>query len=158
MAVLAADVNYSSIGQPDKVSFSANGADVFYAGAIVYSDTGGGVQVVPAAGDRAVGVCAKQVTTTAAGDEVEVYVDGIFWVPVGSGITAADEGSIVIHDISASQTDNWADCISLEDATLAANDIFIGQIMRVTATQMLVAIKPGITGRLAAATATNLWT
>lgn len=152
MAALAADVNCSAVGKTCNLQLSANGADTFYRGAIVFSDaTNGGVQAVPAAGDRAVGVIPYQQTTTASGDEVEVIVEGFVWLPVGTNITAADEGNVLTLDIGTTQSDNPADFESAEDLTLAANDVAAGRIIRVTSTQMLVYIGPGVTGGLGTA-------
>jgi len=147
MAVLAADANAETVGTPTKISLSANGADVFYRGAVVFIDTGGGAQVVPAAGDRVAGLCCQQQTTTAAGDEVEVYSEGLFWLPVGTNITAADEGELLILDIGTTQSDNPGDFVSAGDTTLAANDAAVGVIKRVTSTQMLVELGT-FTGRI----------
>ena len=144
MAVLAADANVETVGHATKCSFSANGADTFYRGAVLYADTGGGVQLVPAAGDQIVGIVAQQVTTTAAGDEVEAYVDGVFWMPVGTNITAADEGTRIVNDMDSTQSDNVADFVSQADITVVANDQSLGYILRVTATQMLIKVQPSL--------------
>lgn len=153
MAALAADVNCSVLGTPIYASFSANGADVFYQGAVVFIDTGGGVQVVPAAGDRCVGICTKQQTITAAAQLVEVMVFGLIWLPVGTNIAAADEGNLCVLDIGSTQSDNPADFVSDLDITAAGDDASLGRILRVTSTQMLVFVTPGTTGQLYVATA-----
>jgi hypothetical protein len=154
---LAADVLCSSYGVPIKVGLSANGADTFYRGALVHVDTGGGVQSVPAAGDRCIGISPEKQVTKTAGDTVQVIVDGLVWLPIGSGISVADEGDFLVMDISAQLTDNPTECKALADITPVQNDCVIGQILKVETSRMLIAIIPGITGRIMAATATNLW-
>ena len=126
MAVLAADIIVHTIGTPIKISLSANAADTYYKGAMVFIDADGGCQVVPEAGDRFVGLSCKNQVVTAAAQEVEVYCWGLFWVPVGTDIAAADEGELLIQDIDATQSDNIADCVSATDATEAENDQIIG--------------------------------
>lgn len=159
MAALAADINIETLGDVVIGTFSANGADTFYQGALVYIDAGGGVQVVPAGTDRFLGISIKKQVIAAATDEVEVLIDGYVWVPVGTGIAAEDEGDPLIMDITAATTDNVADCVSAQpegDTVLGADDIYIGRILRVTATQMLISIgHKGLTGDIVAATVTN---
>jgi len=143
MAVLAADVNFRTYGACNKFTFSGNVADIHYAGAIVYTDTAGGVQAVPAAGDYFCGISTKNQTVVTAGDPVEAYIDGIFLLPVGANIAAADEGDLLIYDISgATASDNWADMVSNLDVTGAANDIVIGRILRVTTEGMWIKLEP----------------
>jgi len=148
MAVLAADVNISAVGDTRNTQFSANGADTYFKGAIVYSDTGGGLQALPAAGDRCVGVIPYKQVVTAASDEVEVIVEGLVWMPLGTNITAADEGDILCCDISGTLSDNPADMVSAIDITIAENDIAVGRILRVTSTRMLIGLTPGLTGSI----------
>ena len=137
MAALTANVNVSSEGTPKKSSAAANAADTFFAGAIVWSDTGGGVQVTAAAGDRPVGICSeKQIVS--AGDLVEYYTFGDFWFPAGS-ITAADELDRIGFD-AATLTDNIADAVNVTGLTLATNDVVLGKIMRVANSRMLIHI------------------
>lgn len=154
---LAGDINVSTIGSPVKATFSCNAALTFYRGALVYIDTGGGVQILPAAGDRCVGISPKKQVTTAAGQEVEVYVKGLFWLPLGDSIAVTDEGDLLVMDLGSVQSDDIGVSESAGHATLATTDIIIGQILRVKTAAMLVAITPGITGRIAAGTATNAW-
>ena len=141
MAALAADINVSSVGQPLKLPFSANAADIFYQGAVIWTDTAGGVQATIAAGDRVAGISPTQQTVAAAADLVELYVSGYFWTPLGAAITAADEGELLIMT-AAGPTDNIADAVSAGDTKVAEiltdNDAAIGRIKRVTATQMLI--------------------
>ena len=159
---LTADANFSSIGTPLKAPFSCNAADTFYQGAIVFTDAGGGVQVTHAATlDRVLGISPKQQVTTAAADIVEVYVKGTFWVPVGSNISAADEGDMLMLDASETSTDDFADTVAMMDTgtyTAAIHDSVVGQILRVTSTQMLIHLLPGFTGRALVTTTTNIWT
>ena len=151
MAVLAADKNVSSIGASTITGFAVNVADTYYRGAIVYVDTGGGSQVVPVAGDRCLGISPKkQVLATT--DLAEVLVSGVIWLPVGTAVEAEDEGDLLILDISATQSDNPSDLVSAGDTTLGADDVAVGTILKVTATQMLVRIGD-FTGRLYDATA-----
>ena len=152
MAILAQDINVSVLGQPVYAALSCNAADIHYQGAIVWIDTLGGAQVTGAAADRVVGICTKQQTTTAAGQEIEVLVSGYVWMPIGSGIAAADEGELLVHDDSDAYTDNPADFKAAGDLTLAANDAAVGKIVRVTSTQMLIEIG-AFTGRIYDATA-----
>jgi hypothetical protein len=152
MAALAADTNGSIVGTPVIAKFSANAADTFYRGAIVYIDTAGGAQVTYATGDRPLGISPKNQVIAAAADEVEVLIEGLVWLPVGAAVAAADEGELLIADVSATPTDNPADMVSFGDTVasdvLADNDAVVGRILRVTATQMLVRIGGGWTGAL----------
>ena len=152
MAALAADVNVSFIGSYKSVPLSANAADTYYKGAIVYIDTGGGVQVTAAAGDRPVGIVPYKQVITAAAQSVEVVVDALVWLPVGTNIAAADEGDYLVND-GPTDTDNPADLVAGLDITAAANDAVVGKILKVTSTQMLVSIHPSFTGHLYVATA-----
>jgi len=160
MAVMAADANCSVVGYHITAPFSANGADIFYKGGIVYIDAAGGVQNVPAAADKCLGVTMKQFTTTAAGDLIDVLIFGAIWVPIGTNIAAEDEGDPLMMDIGSTQTENFADCVSAGpegDVALAEDDILIGRILRVTTAQMLIFIGHGLTGNIGAATPTNAW-
>jgi len=144
MAALSADVRCRIVGNNYIVDgFSANAADTFYKGAVVWIDAAGGVQATVADGDRILGISPKQQVIAAAGDLVEVVVFGLVWLPVGTNITAADEGSVCCNDASASQTDNPADLYAASAITLeAAKDSALGVIKRVTATEMQVLIGP----------------
>ena len=148
MAVLAADINISAVGNTRNTQFSANGADTYYKGAVVFIDTGGGLQALPAAGDRCAGVIPYQQTVTAASDEVEVIVEGLVWMPLGLNITAANEGGILFVNMDGTLSDNVADMPSAIDITIAENDIAIGRILRVTSTRMLIGLTPGLTGSI----------
>lgn len=148
MGALTGDVYVTTIGAADRAGFSANGADTFYKGALVFIDTNGGVQSVPAAGDRCLGVSAFKQVTTVAGQEIEVFFEGLFWVPLGSGITAADEGDYLMMTAAGTLSDNFADTVSATDVPIDVNDLIIGQIVRVKAASMLIGIEPGFTGRL----------
>src|SRR6188768_590226 len=119
MGVLTADVLLTYKGHPQKFSHSANGADEFYEGALLFGDTGGGCQVVPAAGDFFLGIVAYHQTVTAAGQEVEYFSDGLVLFPPCGGVTAADEGDVLIMDIGTTQSDNPADCVDATAATAA---------------------------------------
>ncbi len=142
MAALAADSPFRFLGSPTKFVFSGNTADIHYAGALLYIDTGGGVQAVPAAGDMFVGIVTKQQTVVNAGDPVEAFIDGVFLLPTGASITAADEGDLLIMDLSDTTTDNPADLESNLDATGVANDPAVARILRVTTEGMWVKLEP----------------
>lgn len=146
MAALSADINIETVGAIERRSFSANAVDVFYQGAIVYIDTGGGAQCTAAAGDRAVGVCLTRQTIGAIGDLVHVMTHGDIWVPLGTNIAAEDENDILVND-GPTDTDNFADMVSHDDITLAANDAAIGRILKVEAARMLVRIGT-VTGQI----------
>lgn len=150
MAALSANINCSFIGSPTCAYFSANAADTYYKGSIVYIDTAGGVQLTAAAGDRPVGISTKEQTVS-AGDKVEVMIDGYAWLPLGSGVAAADEGELLVND-GATNSDNVADMKAAGDITPAANDSVVGVIKKVETARMLVQIGPR-TGDLYVATA-----
>jgi hypothetical protein len=156
MAALAADVNCSTVGHVITAPFSNNVADIYYRGSIVYIDTAGGAQVVPAAGDMAIGISPKK-QDVAAGAIVDVLIFGLVWLPLGSNIAAADEGDIAMLDISAIQSDNPADLVAQGDITLAANDVSVGRIMRCTSTQMLIFIGPNTGAISIGAISTTGW-
>lgn len=142
MAVLAADINVAAVGVPRIAGgFSANAADTYFKGSIVWIDTGGGVQVTAAAGDRVLGVSTKNQVIAAVGDPVEVAVDGLFWFySVPSGIAAADEGAFLLFDADGTLSDNIADTDSTEAITEAANDCIVGRLLKVETGRMLVHI------------------
>lgn len=145
MAVLAADLNGSTKGSSTIFGFPCSGADIFYRGALLWIDlTSGGATVGQAqvasiaAGDKIVGIVTKQQTTTVAGQFVDAWVSGIISMPLGTGLTLADIGDLLVHDISATQTDNPLDCLPHGDVTLAANDIAVGRIMFADAVNMYI--------------------
>jgi len=147
MAVMAADALMPHKGTPTKLSVACTGADTFYKNALVFADTAGTAQVsVPDAGDYFLGICAEQVTTTAAGDLVDIYVDGLFAIAFETP-AEADVGDVCVVDISdGGRTDNQTDAMTGADATLANNDILIGKILAIDAeetTRGWVQIQPG---------------
>ena len=148
MAALAADTLMPHKGTPTKLSVACTGADVFYKNAIVYADAAGTAQVTApagAGGDYFLGICAEQVTTTAAGDLVDIYVDGLFAIAFLTP-DEADVGDVCVADISGTPTDNQADLETGADATLVGNDILIGKILAIDAeetTRGWVQIQPG---------------
>ena len=153
MAALAADANCSLVGVPTFWRFAASTAgEVFYKGAVIWWDlTSGGatvgqVQVASiAAGDRIVGICAKQQTSVAIGDLIEVLIKGTVWLPLGANIAALDTGGLIGADASGTMSDNPADLVHLAegaaDIAAAANDCLLGRIKEVTASQMLVQLE-----------------
>ena len=145
MGVLAADAlaNEASGSNIETLGRPCSGADTFYRGAVVYLDAATcTVQVVPASGDIILGICTKTQTTTAANELVEVVTAGAVWLPLGTGVAADNAGDLVCQDITATQSDNPADFIPLDDLTPAAGDTAIGPLLGLTATQMLVRITP----------------
>ena len=139
--------------------FSANAADTFYRGAVVFVDTAGGVQVTAAAGDRCKGVVLKQQVIAAVGDQVEVMIRGIVAFPAKAAVVAADEGSNMLLDASATLTDNIADaCFDSNEAlTEAANDTVLGRIERVTSSQMFIHLGSQTGGLFDATTTAGMW-
>lgn len=128
MAVLDADVHIPHKGTPTKMAMPCAGADIFYAGALLYADAADGlVQALPAAGDVFAGICAKQVTTTAANDLVEVYVDGIHALAYASAAEGDQMDHIVIVALGT-LSDNEADAQVVLTGALAGNDIRIGKM------------------------------
>lgn len=155
MAVLAADTNIPHFdGALQKISVQCDTADIFYKGAIVWQKAAGYATVAPSAGDRPIGICCAQVTTTAQGQLVDIYTQGLFSFPLGTGVTIADTGGRLIFDVSSAITDNPADTVSAEDTTLAANDATVGRIMDVINSRAIVQIG-GITGDLIVVVATT---
>jgi len=143
MAAMTADAYCSTVGNITTLQFKAN-ADTFYQGAICYADSAGEVQPTYASGDVAIGI--SPIQQVAAQDtEVKLIVAGAVWLPVGTSIAAADEGDWLCNDGPA-DTDNPADMESAGDLTLAAGDMIIGKIMRVTASQMLIWLDPNMMG------------
>ena len=129
MAALTADVHIPHLGTPTKLSVKAVGADTFFAGALVFADgTTGKAQVVPAATDSFLGICAAQVIATAADDLVEVYVDGIHALAF-TGVAEVDVGQTVVVDMSGTLSDNEADLVSAADATIVAGDVLVGKCL-----------------------------
>ena len=133
MAALEADVHIPHLGTPTKISVKAIGADTFFAGALVFADgTNGKAQVVPAATDSFLGICAKQVVATAADDLVEIYVDGIHALAF-TGVAEADVGQTVVVDMTGTLSDNETDLVSAADATIVAGDILVGKCIGINA-------------------------
>lgn len=134
MAILIADtiVNVLTEGAV-KVSIPCTGPDTFYKGAIVWTDTSGGTGLAQvgslASGDRILGICAENITTTAANDLVTVYVRGLFQCPAMTNVTGADIGDFAVMDASGTITDNPADLVASGDITLDDNDAVLGRIV-----------------------------
>jgi len=137
MAVLAADVHIPHLGNPTKVPVRVAGADTFYAGACVFAVVATGYAVcLPAASTPFLGICTRHFTTTAAGDYIEIWVNGVFKFPVlTAAIAIGSMGDMVICDATAAGTltDNVKDYVVDKVATLAATDILIGQIVGLNA-------------------------
>lgn len=135
MAVLAANANVAIVGTGTKISVPCGAADIFYEGAVVWTDetsptaTVSPVTVAPATGDRILGICARQVTTLAEGDLVDVYVDGTFAIKGMTNVTRHDIGEFVVYDAGTTITDNPADAVSAGDITLADNDAILGRLV-----------------------------
>jgi hypothetical protein len=129
MAALSADLNVETVGNIETFTFSANAADTFYRGAVVWVDTGGGAQATAAAGDVPVGICLKNQVIAAAGDPVEVCIRGLVGLPTALAVT--DEGGRIGYDVGTAITDNVADAVMLSGITLADNDVVLGKLLRV---------------------------
>jgi len=150
---LSAEIEVVHKGNPTKMGIKCVGADTFYAGAFVFADaTNGKAQVTdPNAGDsdRFLGVCAKTITTTAADQLVEVYVNGVFAFRPSVAIVEGDIGDVlVLDDDGGSLSDDPGDAVTGAAATLAADDILIGKILALDITETdraWVKIKPGYT-------------
>ena len=128
---LTADIHIPHLGTPTKLKVKAIGADTFFAGALVFADgTSGKAQVVPAATDSFLGICAKQVVATAADQLVEIYVDGI-WALAFAGVAEADVGQVVIVDMDGGAlSDDEGDLVAAADSAgnePVAGDILIGK-------------------------------
>jgi hypothetical protein len=157
MAVLAADANINWFGNPRKIAVPCTTADVFYKGAVVWALAAGKFGVAPAAGDRCIGICTQQVTTTAADQLVEIAVDGLFQITgtfTTATITVADCGATVKFG-QAEVSDNVLDVRTIEDTALAANDAILGRIVSFLDSKIVIAIGLGYTGQLGIADATN---
>lgn len=149
MAAMTEDANISAVGPVTTISMPAI-ADTFYQGSLVFVLTGGGnVTNIPVnSGDnQCVGICLKQQTIANAGDSLEVAVVGLFWLPLSGNVATADAMSILYMDDSATLSDNPADLENNIQIPLVAQDIIVGRVIRITSTQMLVAINiGGLTG------------
>lgn len=159
MAVLAKNANISISGPVTKISVPCGAADVFYEGAVVWTDetsptaTVSPVTVAPATGDRVLGICARQVTTLAEGDLVDVYVEGVIGIAGMTNVTRHDIGELVVFDAGTTITDNPTDAVSAGDITLADNDAVLGRL--VSYVDSVAYVKVGdFTGRIFAADAT----
>lgn len=130
-----------------KLAVKAIGADTFYAGAIVYGDgTNGKAQVVPAATDVFLGICAKTVVVTAADQLVEIYTTGLWKVLNDTTVVEGDVGDVLIQDSDGTFTDNMADCVTAAAAGIDDDNVLIGKILAVDANDSnycWVAIEPG---------------
>ncbi len=129
MAAMSADVNVETQGNIETFGFSANAADTFFRGAVVWIDTGGGAQATAAAGDVPVGIILKNQVIASAGDEVEVMIRGLVGLPTSLAVT--DEGGRIGFD-AGTLTDNVdADAVMISGLTLADNDVILGRLLRV---------------------------
>jgi len=148
MAALAVDIDSPHKGPLTKLTVKAVGADTFYKGAFVFGDAANGKAQVtaPATGDVFLGVCAEQVVATAADDPVDIYVEGTFAFAMATPVEG-DVGDVCVVDIAGgTNTDNPADAVTGNDATLAATDILIGKILAIDieeTTRAWVKIDPG---------------
>jgi hypothetical protein len=153
MAALAADLNIEVIGPAIIAPFSANAADTYYQGSVVFIDASGGVQLATyVAGDRCIGISPIQQVIGAAGDLVQVLIFGVVWFPAIAGIAATDEGSTLVFDANGTVSDNINDA-DADGITVAANDTRVGRVLRYTAARTLVFIGGGLTGSLSVGTA-----
>jgi predicted RecA/RadA family phage recombinase len=139
MGVLAADINVAFRGTPVKLDYECVGADIFYAGALCFIKKGTGqVQALAAASYNFAGICCKQVTTTAAGQTIELFVDGIFEVPIGTNISIADEGDLLIMDANGTLSDNCADLVANLDVTGVVTDVAVARLLKCKASTMWI--------------------
>lgn len=135
MAVLAANANVALVGTGTKISVPCGAADIFYEGAVVWADetsptaTVSPVTVAPATGDRILGICARQITTTAEGDLVDIYIDGTFAIKGMTGVTRHDIGDLIVYDAGTLITDNPADAVASGDIATADNDAILGVLV-----------------------------
>ena len=149
MAALTADAPMPHKGHLTKIGVKCVGADTFYEGALVYGDaTDGKAQATATTteDDVFLGICARNITTTAANQIVEVYVDGLWAFRPTVAIVEGDVGDVLIIDDSATLSDNPADCVTGAAATTAVHDILIGKIIAIDITETdraWVKIKPG---------------
>lgn len=161
MAVLSADKAVECVGNVTKLKIPAQKADTFYAGAIVWTDetspTASQTPLIcdPATGDRVLGFIPYKQVAAAAGDLIEVVVDGIVKIPPIASIDNTDVGEFLIFDAGTAITDNPADCVSAGDTTLADNDAIVGRILAVHSDGIYVAVSAGgVTGLIRGADAT----
>ncbi len=135
MAALSAAVQIPMIGPMTKLGvqgFGASYPEVFYAGAVVWTDAANGLAQTAGGttGDRVIGICAETVTTTAANQIVNVYVGGLMLIKYATPIVG-DTGQMLVSLASAANTDNPAEL----DATVAfgpaTDDAAVGRILAI---------------------------
>jgi len=122
-----------------KIAVKSVGAETFYQGALVYADdTNGGAQTTPVLGaappditDSLIGICAKTVTTTAAGQMVEIYCGGLWGIVCTTTVVEGDVGDVLLMDMGTTTTDNPADLVTGVAATPGDGDILFGKIIAV---------------------------
>jgi hypothetical protein len=159
MAVLAKNANVAVMGTPVKISVPCGAADIFYEGAVIWADFSSPsgsiiVNCAPAAGDKVLGICARQVTTTALGDLVDIYTSGIFAVKGMTNVDASDIGGYAIF-LAAALTDNPTDMVSTVDATETVNSCMVGKIVSYYDSTAYVELGPGVTGWIYNATSVD---
>ena len=149
MAALTADVDHPHKGNLDefKLTVKCITGDTFYKGACVYGDAATGkAQVTPyGAGDVFLGICARQVVTTAENDPVDIYCGGLWALPVTTP-TEANVGDACFQNASGAPTDNFADAIFPVDEALGANDVLIGKMIALDieeTTRAWILLRPG---------------
>lgn len=126
MAALSANVHITHSGNPVRIPVRATAADEYYLGAAIFAKAAGRASPAGASGDTFIGICGERKTVTAQDELVDVYVEGVFLLPMASGAVGAD-GTVLAFDVTGTVSDNFADAVSL--AALAAGDIVIGKIL-----------------------------
>lgn len=109
MAVLTADVvGLSHQGNVTIIEFPADAADTYFIGSLVFTQAAGQVLITGVVdADTFVGISPKNQVITAAGQMVEVAIDGIWEFP-NTNMAIAESGDLLYHDNSA-DSDNPAD-------------------------------------------------
>jgi hypothetical protein len=144
---LTADLNVSTEGVPKIASVQVDQADTWYRGALIWVDLTNGLATCAnmLSGDRILGICTKKQTTTAANQKIDIMVGGLIWLPKAAGTGIADIGDWLNWNAGTALTDDPTALQSATDATLAAPDAKVGQILDVDLTllMVLVNLKPG---------------
>ena len=160
MAALTGDNNkISLIGGAIKIQGPCNSADTYFNGALLFAlnvhhgTPTGLVTCLPtlSAIDVFLGICAKQVTTTAASQPVEYFVGGIWLFPQPTAaVTSVSIGDYLIMLKGGTVTDSCMDLV-IGGAAPTATSAIIGQIVGMDASSNLfVNLSLGGTGVAAA--------
>lgn len=122
-ALTAAVLGMTHQGNPTIIGLPASAADTFYKGAILCFVAAGGVSPT-VTGIGFAGICTETIVIAAAGDLVEVQIDGVVTFS-NTDAVLADAGGL-LYSPGATAYDNPADAIADAGGT---NQLVLGKVL-----------------------------